>query len=762
MDDLGGTQVHLRSCAFCEAACGIEVTANHLTRTITGVRGDKRDPFSKGFICPKAYALTELHGDPDRLRQPLRRRGRDFEEIGWQEAFDEAGDRLKSIQAKHGRNSVGYYFGNPTGHKGPLLIYGGMLMGALGSMQIYSPGTLDQIPVFVSGALMFGGPMVQPLPDVDRTDHIIIMGSNPVVSEGSMVVAPGIGRRIEGIRARGGKVVVIDPRRTETAKIADDYVPILPGTDAYLLFAFIHVLITENLVNLGRAEGQVKNFETLKSLAAQFPPERAAAACGVPAETIRRLAREMAAAPTAIFFGRTGTCTQRFGTVSSWLIGAINTITGNLDKPGGSMFGNYGIPTPILFSAKWENGVPPVGRWHSRATGLPEAVGMLPTAALAAEILTPGEGQVRGFITQAGNLLLSNPNAAKLIEAFDSLDFMLSLDIYLNETTRHADIIIPGPSYAEHADFAAVTPYEMIRKYVKWAPPIFPLEDGMLHDWQIFAELTARLRGITAAEAEQEFFEGMVGIALQKGRPECATVDLATACAALGDEPGADRIFDAMIRSGPYGDAFGQVPDGLTLAKVREHPHGLDLGPLTEQLPGVIETPDELIDLAPPLLVEDVARMEEWLEERSDPDKLLMIGRRHTRSKNAWMHNIHLLVKGKDRCTLIMHPGDAERRGLRTGDRARIATHIGAIEAPVEISDEMMPGVVSLPHGWGHGLARTRQRVANAHPGSNANSIIDEMGLDVPSATTILNGVPVSVETIPADAAALVPEAVNA
>jgi anaerobic selenocysteine-containing dehydrogenase len=742
------TRVHLRSCAFCEAGCGIEVTADHASRRVLGVRGDKRDPFSQGYICPKAYALTELHSDPDRLRMPVRRKGRDFEEIGWDEAFDEAADRLGRIKAEHGPNAIGYYFGNPSGHKGPLLIYGGMLIGALGTSQVYSPGTLDQIPKQVSGALMFGGALVQPLADLDRTDYLVIIGSNPVVSQGSMIVAPGFRHRIEAIRKRGGKVVVIDPRRTETADIADEHLAVMPGTDAFLLFAMLHVLFAENRITLGRAEGLVRNLDTLEREARAWPPERVAAITGIDADTIRRIAREMADAPTAAMHGRTGTCTQRFGTITGWLIDALNAVTGNLDIPGGSMFAAYGIPTPILFNAKWEDGKPPVGRWHSRATGLPEALGMLPTAALADEILTSGEGQVRGFVTQAGNVLLSNPNGAKLAEAFGSLDFMLSLDIYVNETTRHADIIIPGPSYAEHADFAAVTPYEMIRKYLKWAPPVFAPDPAIRTDPQIFTALAARLSGVSEADAERGFFEAMVSSALAQGRPECAHVSLETACAALGDEPGADRIFDAMIRSGPYGDAFGQVPDGLTLDRLREHPHGLDLGPLTPQLPDVLETPDGLIDMAPEMLVADVPRMERWIEEAGEADCLLMIGRRTVRSKNAWMHNLKVLVKGKDRCTLLMHPRDAAARAISAGDTARVSTRIGAIEAPVEISDEMRPGVVSLPHGWGHDMPDTQQAVAAAHPGVNANLIIDQMGLNAPTATTILNGVPVSVERV--------------
>lgn len=742
---------HLRSCAFCEAACGIRVTADHATRTIVDVRGDADDPFSQGFICPKSYGLTQLHSDPDRLRRPLRRRGSDWEEIGWQEAIDESADRLKAVQRKHGQHSIAYYLGNPSGHKPPFLLYGPLLIKAIGSMQFYTPGTLDQIPKFVSAAYMFGGPIIQPLADLDRTDHLIVIGNNPVVSQGSMMVAPGIRRRIEGIRKRGGKVVVIDPRRTETAQIADDYVPVRPGTDAYLLFAMVDVLAKEGLIRLGNVADHVKNLDELVRIAGHFPAERVASVTSVPADTIRRLARELAAAPTAAIYGRTGTCTQRFGTVTSWLIDALNTITGNMDREGGNLFTGGGIPLGLLFEDEYKDGVFPVGRWHSRVKKLPEAVGMLPTAALADEMLVPGEGQVRGFVTQAGNVALSNPNGAKLQRAFEGLEFMLSLDIYLNETTRHAHIIIPGPSYAEHSDFAAVTPYEMIRKYIKWAGPVFEPEGDTPHDWEIFAGIAARLRGTSVAQVEEDYVREMIGAAIANGRAEARDVSVEEARRAVGDAPGPDRLFDIMIRGGPMGDAFGRVPDGLTLEKVKQHPHGLDFGPLDAgMIPSVLRTPDRCIDLAPPQITADVPRMEREMAKLEVPGSLLMIGRRDIRSKNAWMHNVELLAKGKDRCTLLVNPVDAQRLGLATGGRARVRTHIDELVAPVVVSDEIMPGVVSLPHGWGHRMPDTRQHVANAHSGVNANAIIDEADLDVPSASTVLNGVPVEVEAVAA------------
>lgn len=743
------SRLHYRSCPFCEAACGTQVVADHANRRILSVRGDPDDPFSKGYICPKSYGLTELHSDPDRLRRPLLRRGKDYEEIGWEEAMDIAAGRLAEIQKKHGQHSVAYYFGNPTGHKPPLLLYGRVLMQALGSMQVYSPGTLDQIPKFVSASYMFGGPTIQPLADIDRTDHLIVIGSNPVVAQGSMMVAPGMRNRLEALRARGGRLVVIDPRRTETAEIADQFVPIRPGTDAFLLLGMVNVLARENRVTLGRVADHVKNLDQLLDIAAHYPPERVATVTSIPVATIEQLARDFAAAPTAAIHGRTGTCTQRFGTLTSWLIDVLNTISGNMDRAGGNLFTGGGIPLGVLFEDNCRDGVFPVGRWHSRVNRLPEAIGMLPTAALADEILTPGEGQVRALVTQAGNIALSNPNAAKLDRAFRSLDFMLSLDIYVNETTRHADIIIPGPSYVEHSDFAAVTAYETIRKFVKWGEPIFAPEGNTPHDWQIFTGLAARLKGTTADAIEEAYVQELIATAIAHGRPECRAVAAEDARRIVGDEPGPDRLFDILIRGGPMGDAFGAVPDGLNLEKVKAHPHGIDFGPLDEgMVPRVLATPDRKIDLAPPQVLADLPRLEQALGALEKPGSMVMIGRRTVRSKNAWMHNIHLLAKGKDRCTLLVNPADAARLGLTTGAHARLRTHIDELVAPVEVSDEIMQGVVSLPHGWGHDLPGTRQRVARAHPGVNANAIIDELDLDVPSASTVLNGVPVEIELV--------------
>lgn len=735
-----------RSCPFCEAACGIEVTSDPAAAAILSVRGDKADPVSRGYICPKAHGLIGLRGDPDRIRRPLRRRGRDFEEISWDEALGEAADRLRTIRDTHGGASIGYYLGNPTAHRPALALYVPVLLQAIGTHQVYWVGPIDQSPKMLGSMLMYGNPWMVSLADIDRTDHLILIGTNPVVSNGSVMIAPGIGRRIEGVRARGGRVIVVDPRRTETAAIADEHVPIVPGSDALLLMAMVETLFAEDLVRMGAIAAMTKGLDLLRAAAADFPAERVAGATGIPAGRIRGLAREMAAAPTAAIYGRTGTCTQIFGSLTNWLIDALHILTGNLDRPGGAMF-SRGVP--LSFNTLPQGDAPPLGRWHSRVRGLPEFMGMMPAAAMADEILTPGAGQLKGFVTQAGNPVLSHPNSDRIAQALASLDFLLSIDIYVNETTRHADIILPSPDYAEISDFPAATAYSMSRQFAKWAPPLFDRSPHSLSDDRIFTELAARIRGVTPEAVEEELVFHLLRASRVAGRTECRDQPVEAMRAAIGDTSGPDRIYDIMLRAGPRGDAFGAVPGGLNLDELRRHPHGLDYGPLVPELPAMLATADRLIDLAPPVLLADVARLAAARDRAPGPGEMLLIGRRDVRSKNSWMHNVHSLAKGKDRCTLLLHPDDASRLGLATGDRARIESDSGTLFAPVAVSDEIMRGVASLPHGWGHGEPGTRQAVAAAHAGINANVLIGDVALDVPSATSVLNGVPVRI--LPAD-----------
>jgi anaerobic selenocysteine-containing dehydrogenase len=734
---------HRRICPLCEAHCGTLVTANLATRAITGVRGDPDDPFSRGYICPKAYAIKELHHDPDVIKTPLIKRNGVFEEASWDEALDYTVARLKAVQEKHGRESIGFYIGNPTAHHPGLLLYSPLLLETLATPQVYCAGSVDHITKVLSSLLMYGDCSKISVPDIDRTEFFVVHGGNPAVSNGSLMTAPGMPNRIKAVKARGGKVVVIDPRRSETAELADQHIPILPGTDAYFLFGVIHHLFEANLVNLGRIGEFSKGLDQVRALAAPFSPDRVAEVCGVPAETIRSLAEGFAAARSAVWYGRTGTCTQRFGTLCCWLQDLITILTGNLDKSGGAMF-PAGIVPAVLYAEKFEQGIPPFDRWQSRVNGYPELSGVLPTAGIADEIMTPGPGQVRSFITMAGNPVLSHPNGGRLDEAFSELEFMLSLDIYINETTRHADVILPSPSEATHSNFHFFYIPFMVRKIAKWTPAILPIEQGQLHDWDIFLELVARLRNASVEEVEEDLVKGWLEKFAANGQhAKCGSIDLEQAREMLGNMRGPDRLFDILVRTGPYGDAFGQDPDGLTVARISDMPEGIDLGPMEPQLPGFLGTPDRMIDLAPARIVADVDRLiEDWSVARA-PDELLLIGRRHTRSNNSWMHNLHVLTKGKERCTLLVHPSDASSRGLTTGETVRVETEIAEVLIQIEVSDEVMKGVVSAPHGWGHNLADTQLAIANRHAGANANALIDEKLFDKPSINSVLNGVPV-------------------
>ena len=740
--------VHPRMCPICEANCGLLVEADPVNKKLLGIRGDEQDPLSRGFLCAKGYAWTELHDDPNLIKTPLIKRAGKFVAASWDEAFDLIGTRLNAIRAQHGADAIGFYIGNPIAHKPGLLYYTPPLLEVLGSRNVYSASTVDTTPKFLSSALMFGACDSVPVADIDRSDFFVIHGANPLVSNGSLMTAPDMPRRIKALRARGGKVVVIDPRRTETADCADQYIAIRPGTDAYFLLAIIHVLFAEDLIRLRHLHGKVRGIETLRALAADYSPERVVAACTVPAELIRQLAREFAAADSAAWYGRFGTCTQSFGTISSWLQDAISVLTGNLDRVGGMMF-PVGVIPVLVFNDTMVGDIPPVNRWQTRVSGLPEFCGTLPNGALIEEIMTPGEGQIRAFITMAGNPVISNPNSLALSAAFESLEFMVSLDIYLNETTRHADVILPSPPHAMHSDFTSFYVYLMVRKVAKWGGAIFALEEGQRHDWQILSEIAARLAGLSTEEFEERSLQSLLARLIAEGKhPLARMVDAAQARAALGDVPGPDRIYDLLIRTGPDGDAFGLAPDGLTLAKLKQHPHGLDLGPMVPRLHDALHTPDNNIDVAPAYVVADMGRLRAALPAYERAASMVMIGRRDPRSNNSWTHNLQVLAKGRNRCTALLNPLDAARLSLSAGAVARISTAIGAIEIPVAITDTIMPGVISVPHGWGHDMDGTELDIARRNPGVNFNHIVDQRLMDLPSGNAVLSGIPVHVEAV--------------
>jgi anaerobic selenocysteine-containing dehydrogenase len=738
-----------RTCPLCEATCGLELTMQD--GTVSSIRGDAEDVFSHGFICPKGFALKALHEDPDRIRMPLVRTGAGFEEVSWDDAFAEIDSRLRPLLDEHGRDAVAVYLGNPNAHNLDALLYGRAFVKSLGTRNVFSATTVDQMPKHVSSGLMFGAALSIPVPDVDRTDHLLMLGANPLASNGSLLTAPDMRGRLRAIRERGGKVVVIDPRRSRTAEQADEHHFIRPGTDAHLLFGMLNVLATEGLTDLGALATHVNGVEEVTALAREFAPETAERACGIPAEEIRRMARELAGAERAAVYGRIGTCTQEFGTLASWLVDVLNVMTGNLDRPGGAMFPKAAAGATNTRGTPGTGKGMQVGRWATRVRGLPEAIGELPVSGLAEEIDTPGDGQVRALFTLAGNPVVSTPNAGRLRRALEQIDLMVSVDIYVNETTRHAHVILPAPSplYRSHYDLAL---YQLAaRNVANYSPPALEPNDSQLPEWQTLL----RLAGIAAGQGpavDIDAFDnlvigGLVARELQDPASPVAGREAQDLIAALEPRRGPERVLDWMLRSGPYGDHFGVAPDGLTLAKLEAAPHGIDLGPLEPRIPEVLRTPSGKIELAPEPIVADVARLRDSLARHRNGD-IVLIGRRQLRSNNSWMHNVPNLVRGKERCTMHVHPDDAERIGLEDGGTAKVTSGRGEVEVAVEVTDAIMPGVVSIPHGWGHDDPEAQLQVAAAHAGANSNLLADDQSVDVPSGNAVLNGIPVEVAPV--------------
>ena len=755
-----GSRTAYRTCPLCEALCGLELTIDD-SGAVTRVRGDKNDPLSKGFICPKGATLGRLDGDPDRLDAPLLRGpgGGHAPAAGWDEAFEAVRRGIRDVIERYGKDAVAIYVGNPTAHSiaGPL--YSSAVIKALGTRNVYTASTADQMPKHVSCGYMFGDPLAIPVPDLDRTDHLLMLGANPLESNGSLCSAPDFPGRIKAIRARGGKVTVVDPRRTRTAGLADEHVFIRPGTDAYLLMALVRTLFDEDLDSVPpHLAGRVNGLDDLRALAVDFTPERVAPITGIPADVIRRMARELAAAERAAVYGRIGTCTQAYGTLNSWLVDVLNVLTGNLDREGGAMFPRA-AHVPVYRRRRPFT----TGRWRSRVRGLPEVNGELPVATLADEIETPGEGRIRALITIGGNPVLSAPNGARLDTALAGLDFMVSVDPYLNETTRHADVILPPPRPVQtpHYDLALLK--FTVRDYVRYSPAAEPLPAGRPAETEILARLAVLVAGQDGDPAALD--EMVIASTLAKavtvpGSPVHGRDPDELRKMLTEDGPASltEQRIDMMLRLGPYGDGFGADPEGLTLARLRDgHPHGLDLGPLKPRLDEVLCTASGNIELCPPSFAADADRLRAALEAGGadrGPGEMLLIGRRHLRSNNSWLHNVPELVRGTNTCTLQLNPADADRLGIGGGDRVRVVSRAGSLEAVAEPTDTVMAGVVSLPHGWGHDRPGTRTAVAARNAGISVNLVTDETEIDPLSGTAVFNGVPVTLEPVAAGAGA--------
>ncbi|WP_432029754.1 molybdopterin oxidoreductase family protein [Streptomyces sp. 1222.5] len=733
----------LRICPLCEATCGLTLTLDG--PRVTGARGDREDVFSKGFICPKGASFGAVDGDPDRLRTPLVRENGTLREATWQEAFDAVAAGLRPVAERHGPNAVGLVLGNPNVHTVAGALYPPVLLAALGTRSLFTASTVDQMPKHVSSGLLFGDANAIPVPDLDRTDHLLLIGANPLESNGSLCTAPDFPGRLKALRARGGRLTVVDPRRTRTAKLADRHLAIRPGTDALLLAAMATVLFEEGLTDLGDLAPHVEGVEEVRRALADFTPESVAAACDLDADVVRTLARELAAAPTAAVYARIGSCTVPHGTLASWLVDVLNILTGNLDRPGGALF-------PQAATDKAPRPAGPgrgfaLGRWHSRVSGHPEAKGELPLAALAEEIDTAtDEGvPVRALIVVAANPVLSAPDGDRLDNALASLDFMVSVDPYLNETSRHADVVLPPPppSQSPHHDFAFNT--LAVRNQVRYTRPAVPLEAGRMAESEILARLvlaaTGR-HGTDPAAVDAMVVEQTLGRAVQDEHSSVHGRDPRELAGRLTGDNGPERRLDMMLRLGPYGDGFGARPDGLSLDRLLAHPHGIDLGPLRPRLPQPLRTRSGRIELLPGPIADDLPRLRAALRER--PAGLVLIGRRHLRSNNSWMHNVPALTGGTNRCTLHIHPDDADRLGVRDGADVRIKGAGGEVVASAEVTDGVRPGVVSLPHGWGHDRPGTRLAHASTAPGVNVNQLLDGSLLDPLSGNAVLNGIPVS------------------
>ncbi|MFJ9339578.1 molybdopterin oxidoreductase family protein [Streptomyces sp. NPDC101733] len=741
-----------RICPLCEATCGLTLTIEGTT--VTGARGDRDDVFSRGFVCPKGAAFGALDSDPDRLRAPLVRRDGRLREVSWEEAYDTIAAAVPALVQEHGAQSVAVVLGNPNVHTMAGALYPPLLVQALGTRNLFTASTLDQMPKHVAGGLLFGDPFAIPVPDLDRTDFLLLLGANPLESNGSLCTAPDFPGRLKALRARGGTLVVVDPRRTRTARLADRHLAPRPGSDALLLAALAHTLVAERLTDPGALTEHLEGLGELTEALARFTPEAVAPACDLTAAEIRSLARELAAAPTAAVYGRIGSCTVEYGTLASWLVDVLNILTGNLDRPGGALF-----PLPAAGPRPRPAGTGKgfaLGRWHSRVGGHPEAKSELPMAALAEEIDTPGEGRVRALIAIAANPVLSAPDGRRLDAALAGLDFMVSVDPYLNETSRHAHVVLPPPppSQSAHHDFALNG--LAVRNQVRYTRAAVPLEEGRMDECEIHARLVLAVSGAHATAEPSAVDDKAIRATLAKETADRNSplhgADPVRLASLLFGENGPERRLDLMLRLGPYGDHFGvpgqaeapaggEVAAALGLERLLAHPHGIDLGPLRPRLPGVLRTRSGRIELLPDPIAAELPRLRAALAER--PAALVLVGRRHLRSNNSWLHNVPALVGGSNRCTLQVHPEDAARLGLADGGRARITADGGSLDVPVEVTDTIRTGVVSLPHGWGHDRAGTRLSVAATDPGANVNQLLDGTRLDPLSGTAVLNGFPV-------------------
>lgn len=758
------TNTFKRSCPICEAACGLVIHADPVKRQVIRIEGDPEDFRSQGFVCPKSQAMKAAFEDPQRLRRPVKKSTNgSWQEISWQQAFAEVTDRLLAIREQHGYEALGVYLGNPIGFDAGGMLYSTHFMRSLMTTHVFTAATMDHFPKLFASKALYGRANILPIPDIDRCELFICIGANPVVSQGSLMSAPGIKSRLTKLQKRGGQVIVIDPRRSETAELANQHHFIQPGTDAFLLFAMVQVIFAEGLQRFGHLEQHLDGVEQLKTLSAQFTPERVASITGIAASNIKQLARLYAGTEKAICYGRIGTCTVSYGGITSWLLDVLGLITGHMDSEGGMMF-----PRPP--SGELEAGPAnefTLGRWQSAVRGFPEIDGQLPSAVMAEEIDSADpQRKIRSMVMVAGNPVLSTANGERLDKALEQLDFMVAVDLYINESTRHADIILPPLTQLEQDNFDALPPGTASHNYARYSQQVFEPEPGGLPQWTILLELAARLNGENAEDYEQQLLASQAK-RLHHRMHHCEKSLEEVMTLLLQQPPGPSRLIDLMVRAGPYGDGFSDqpttrdpFPQQLSLAQLKRSNLPVDLGPLRPRLSEILRTPNRRINLLIEPIANDIGRLIAQLDTASAelaPTEfpLRLIGRRHLQDMNSWLHNMPNLAKGKPRCVLLMHPGDAEPLDIANGQSVSLRSRVGGVSVTIELSDSMMPGVVSLPHGFGHLANNTQITVANdLQPGVNANTLTDELQLDPLTGTSIANGIPVAVAGLPTIAAA--------
>ncbi|QDG36319.1 molybdopterin oxidoreductase family protein [Alteromonas mediterranea] len=722
-------QLHYSTCTLCEAMCGIEVATKG--RQILSIKGDKDNPFSQGHICPKASALKDLYDDSDRLKRPVKRVGDNWQEITWEDAFDLVANKLHGIQQEHGEDGVGVYLGNPNAHNMGSILFGPYFYRALKTHNRYSATSVDQLPHHIISRRLFGHMSQIPIPDIDHTQHFMIIGGNPLASNGSIMTVPNVKKRLKGIQKRGGKVVVIDPKRSETADLSCEHHFIRPGSDVLLLLAMLHVLFEKQLYNVEALLPYAEDIMEVEHYVRNFSPEKVSEKTGIQASQIIQLVTDFCEAESAVCYGRMGASVQAFGTLTQYLIMLFNILTGNLDKRGGMMFTQPAADTlPVA-------GKGSLGTFTSRVRGLPAFAGEYPVACLAEEILTPGEGQIKAMVIGAGNPVVTTPNAEQLDKAFAQLDFMVAVDFYITETSRHADVILPPVTALERDHYDIVFHNFAVRNFAKYSEAVVDTDADQLTDWQIYLSLAERIDKLNGRSTAHY-------AALWSKQPKGVVDDLLQT-GLYGDKRGAFQSDNNGSDTGKE----GSTAHGLTLKKLKANPHGIDLGPLQPSLPFALFHENKKINLDFDYFMADIDRVNaHFFDKQSHAQPLVLIGRRHIKTNNSWLHNSPRMVKGNNRCTMQLHPDDGAKYGIENGDEVKVKSRVGELTIEAEITDAIMPGVVSIPHGWGHNKKGIKLSVASQHPGVNTNILTDHMQVDELSGNAVLNGVPVELEKV--------------